>query len=81
MDSMTLAEKLAFPLPGWDESGMTLLDYFAAKALQGELASQADDFSIYSEESYKGLATESYKIAIEMMKAREAAHHKLEDRE
>jgi len=50
-------------------SGMTLRDYFAAKALQGELASQ--DKSIrYKHEALDGLARWAYSVAGAMLKAR-----------
>ena len=44
--------------------GMTLRDYFAAKALQGLLASEVNA-------PMQTFAVRSYKIANEMMKARE----------
>ncbi|MCE1523656.1 hypothetical protein MOQ06_06140 [Enterobacter sp. I4] len=46
-------------------AGMTLRDYFAAKAMQGELAS--GDASRYAE----NIASRSYAIADAMLKARE----------
>lgn len=59
----------AFPIPATDyhgmDSGMTLRDYFAAKAMQGELAS--GDASRYAE----NIASRSYAIADAMLKARE----------
>jgi hypothetical protein len=60
----------AFPLvrewaagPWEHEAGMTLRDYFAAKAMQGLLQHTA--------ESTHQLASESYDIADAMLKARE----------
>lgn len=50
--------------------GMTLRDYFAAKAMQGELAAQSEDSGFY--ETFERLAGRSYAIADAMMKAREA---------
>ncbi len=58
----------AFP-PHWDPkthpSGMSLRDYFAAKAMQGLMASSADP------ESMEVAAKWSYKLADAMLKARE----------
>jgi hypothetical protein len=55
----------AFPLPNMN-TGMTLRDYFAAKALQAILSNP----EYVGEDS--GLAAQSYAIADAMMKAREA---------
>jgi hypothetical protein len=65
----------AFPLqsigpefpPGY--AGMTLRDYFAAKAMQGELASQSPE-NEYT--NLDALAALSYRMADAMLKAREA---------
>jgi len=64
----------AFPVPSYvnkdgethdvEFKGMTLRDYFAAKALQGLLASEVNA-------PMQTFAVRSYKIANEMMKARE----------
>ena len=52
--------------------GMTLRDYFAAAALQGNLASQSIDVGYYDgEDSWKKAATDAYKAADAMIKARE----------
>jgi type IV secretory pathway TraG/TraD family ATPase VirD4 len=60
--------ELAFPrdnsLP--DQSGMTLRDYFAAKAMQGMFASQGNMLVVTKEY----LAKTSYEYADAMMKAR-----------
>lgn len=51
----------------WERhSGMTLRDYFAAKAMQGFL-SNASEFS-----SGEQLATDAYALADEMLKERDA---------
>lgn len=50
-----------------DSHGMTLRDYFAAKAMQGRLANP--DW-LYS---YDRTATEAYQIADAMLRAREAS--------
>ena len=49
--------------------GMTLRDYFAAKAMQGELASQSPENEYTNMEA---LAVLSYRVADAMLKAREA---------
>ena len=51
-----------------DEAGMTLRDYFAAKAMQGELASQTDENQLTN---WAGLAKRCYGIADAMLAARE----------
>ena len=62
----------AFPVSfKWDETlkeynGMTLRDYFAAKAMQGFAAMDDDGFS-----SIEKMAEVSYKWADAMLKARE----------
>ena len=61
----------AFPSPYDDDEGMTLRDYFAAKAMQGLLAGSGD------EDGYVGydadaLAAQVYVMADAMLKAREA---------
>jgi hypothetical protein len=57
--------------PSWKEDGafsygMTLRDYFAAKAMQGILASWAKETCMYEE-----VSAISYEMADEMLKARE----------
>lgn len=52
--------------------GMTLRDYFAAAALQGNLASQSIDVGYYDgADSWNKAATDAYKAADAMLKARE----------
>ena len=51
-----------------DEQGMDLRDYFAAKAMQGILASDPDDQG--HEDNLEAVAIVSYKVADAMMKAR-----------
>ena len=62
----------AFPVGleafGEDKTGMTLRDYFAAKAMQGMFASQGNMLVVTKEY----LAETSYEYADAMMKAREA---------
>ena len=58
----------AFPNPRWEgwgtpEEGMTLRDYFAAKAMQALI----DNDGLFSE-----IPTQAYELADAMMKAREA---------
>lgn len=63
----------AFPIPGdqQDESfnGMTLRDYFAAKAMQGELSSQGVDRE-YRGNDAPWLAEFAYQVADAMIAAR-----------
>jgi hypothetical protein len=70
-------KELAFPTCGiqyttegksWATGGMTLRDYFAAKAMQGELANEAKDWK----GSYQYLAKRAYVIADAMLEARGA---------
>ena len=49
-------------------SGMTLRDYFAAKAMQGELACQRDEYEWHD---INKLAVHCYRVADSMLKARE----------
>ena len=49
------------------KSGMTLRDYFAAKVLQTYMMHE-----VWKQEVYEYAATEAYKVADAMMKAREA---------
>ena len=61
----------AFPHPtnstlSWE--GMTLRDYFAAKAMQGFVSNP----NINTSKSYDDVAAVGYKIADAMLKAREA---------
>ena len=65
----------AFPFPAFEypdgafnpgESGMTLRDYFAAKAMQGSRARNSNY------ESWSDLAKDAYEIADAMIQARKA---------
>ena len=52
---------------GWGSEGMTLRDYFAAKAMQSLLAT----FDTYYDERWRdGLAMDAYMVADAMLKAR-----------
>jgi len=69
----------AFPAMHFDladnEHGMTLRDYFAAKALQGMCANPDDSHEQYDlnyEEYTKEIALCAYQMADAMLKAREA---------
>lgn len=57
----------------WRFPGMQLRDYFAAKALAGFLAHPAQDEAPLLDRNDAMLATESYRIADAMLKARHAA--------
>ena len=62
----------AFPWAHGDMTctGMTLRDYFAAKAMQGLLAAQTEEWNIY-DHNYE-MAAEAYRVADEMIIARGA---------
>ncbi len=61
----------AFPSVFDHERGMTLRDYFAAKAMQGLVtASHNDGGCVKCDDKY--IAPLAYEIADEMLKAREA---------
>ena len=49
------------------EQGMTLRDYFAAKAMQTYMISE-----VWTPDTFKAAAINSYKVADAMMKVREA---------
>ena len=69
-------DKSAFPLHDMGhgspfDRGMTLRDYFAAKAMQGWLSTYPDDHD--PDEVFEGgVADFAYRIADAMLKAREA---------
>jgi hypothetical protein len=55
------------------KGGISMRDYFAAAALQGNLASQSIDVGYYDgEDSWNKAATDAYKAADAMLKARES---------
>jgi hypothetical protein len=63
----------AFPLHnhgtqtlGMHVTGMTLRDYFAAKAMQGFMGSS------WNNKTFESISTKAYQIADAMLKAREA---------
>ena len=62
----------AFPVKAVPENyfGMTLRDYFAAKAMQGYLASCATDFE--PAEFASTIAKDAYVLADSMLKARQS---------
>ena len=68
----------AFPIPATElhgtNTGMTLRDYFAAKCMQGDLASQSVSLGHFandaSEESLVNRANFYYRMADAMLKAR-----------
>ena len=58
----------AFPVEGGSiYTGMTLRDYFAAKAMQTYMISE-----IWNPDTYKSAARSAYEVADAMLKAREA---------
>jgi len=62
------------PLTGTQESGMTLRDYFAAKAMQGKIMSCETWFATNPVDKHTILhdAEFCYEVADAMMKARDA---------
>ena len=66
----------AFPLQDWDEhiqsarrdTGLSMRDYFAAKAMQGDLANPTLDWEVPDFE--EGLVRQAYLIADAMLKER-----------
>jgi prophage regulatory protein len=68
--------------PGYGETGMTLRDYFAAKAMQAHAAAQwasyytattnGNEFSPFNVFNESDLADMAYDVADQMIKAREA---------
>lgn len=72
----------AFPRQQWEydgqnnvlqyqEEGMTLLDYFAAKAMQGILSNPGQLDNV-NEDAAKWVSRDAYKVADAMLKARAA---------
>ena len=66
----------------WMQSGMTMRDYFAAKAMQGELAAMVDPSGSQCgidldtpDEALARIAKHFYRIADAMLKAREGDCH------
>ena len=51
--------------------GATMLDYFAIRILQGELASQDGNYKDFDEDDFDRISDYSYKLAQSMLKARE----------
>ena len=59
--------------PAINYHGISMRDYFAAAALQGNLASQSIDVGYYDgEDAWNKAASDAYKAADAMLKAREA---------
>ena len=52
------------------KDGMTLRDYFAAKAMQGICASK-DEAGVLLQHGHEWIAQEAYRIAVAMLKERE----------
>lgn len=69
---MSGPEDFAFPIPelNWS-NGMTLRDYFAAKAMQAVVMKQNELHDIQA--MYDRVALHAYKMADAMLKARGAA--------
>lgn len=62
----------AFPFTAFEEAGMDLRDYFAAKAMQALLAREYSDVN-----AIKDACLKSYYVADAMLKAREDEYLKL----
>ena len=71
----------AFPVEGVEyggklggqlHHGMSLRDYFAAKAMQGDLANASDDNIVCQHPTFESAAEIYYRIADAMLKVREA---------
>ncbi|HCD2513564.1 TPA: hypothetical protein NBJ98_002672 [Citrobacter freundii] len=56
----------------FDSSGMTLRDYFAAKAMQGILANPGQLDNV-NDEASKWVAKDAYRVADAMLRARESS--------
>ena len=56
---------------GWIHSGMTLRDYFAAKAMNGMLAGHIGHYGHDNYWPYEDMAKQSYQMADAMLVARE----------
>jgi hypothetical protein len=63
----TISELTGQPINGCFSPGMTLRDYFAAKAMQGLLANEG------APQVYREAGRMAYELADAMLKAREAA--------
>lgn len=75
---MTTAPIPAFPVSSDnyanpDSTGMTLRDYFAAKAMQGFLSGHIAHYGHENHWPYGPLASEAYELADAMLKSREPA--------
>jgi hypothetical protein len=57
-------EPMAFPFTGAGAEGMTLRDYFAAKAMQGFMGSS------WNNKTFESISTKAYDLSDAMMKAR-----------
>lgn len=54
--------------------GMTLRDYFAAKAMSGMVANADFDYSPLGDNSIKNVADDAYKLADAMIRARKKCY-------
>jgi hypothetical protein len=58
-----------YPYP---DSGMTLRDYFAAKAMQGMLANPQSDYSPMTKSAVLGISADAWAVADAMIAAKNA---------
>lgn len=56
--------------PTVEPGNLTMRDYFAAKAMQGELAAQSEESGFYPDENFPALAKRSYAVADAMLNER-----------
>lgn len=64
-----VSERMSGMQMGMVSDGMTLRDYFAAKAMQGFISQPLTDGERWREGSMRFIATDSYEMADEMLKA------------
>lgn len=62
--------KPAFPTAMNQTEGMSLRDYFAAKAMQADMSTYSEDLIYESPEWFEARAEKWYEVADAMMKAR-----------
>jgi hypothetical protein len=70
-----MSNEFAFPTPthNLQNDGMTLRDYFAAKAMQADMSTYSQDLIYESPEWFVARAEKWYEVADAMLKARSRA--------
>lgn len=56
---------------GWVHDGLSIRDWFAGMALQGEISTQKEGYVEYTDNNFDRLASYCYKIADAMLQERE----------